>query len=212
MNVITTLGFDISHTMLVITKSGVKPSKIIVLVGTIKGEVDQRVETAYTMLKQFATMINVKIERIEIDVTEFDKAVEEILKILEENIPAILDIGGGLRLLVIEAYTAYTMLSPTKMNNITLYTVLEGRNELIHIDLKTLKKRIAVNRILNDTYKAVLKIIEEKGIATPKEILEQLNRDNPNKITKQYLSKLLARLVNLGLVEKIERGKYKYKP
>jgi CRISPR locus-related DNA-binding protein len=212
MNVITTLGFDISHIMLVITKSGVKPSKIIVLVGTIKDEVDQRVETAYTMLKQFATMINVKIERIEIDVTEFDKSVEEILKILEENIPAILDIGGGLRLLVIETYTAYTMLSPTKMNNITLYTVLEGRNELIHIDLKTLKKRIATNRILNDTYKAVLKIIEEKGIATPKEILEQLNRDNPNKITKQYLSKLLARLVDLGLVEKIERGKYKYKP
>jgi len=211
MNIITTLGFDISHTLLVITRSGIRPSKIIALVGSIKGEVDQRAESAFTMLKQFAGMINVDIERVDVEVTEVDKAVEKILRILENNLPAILDLGGGLRLLVIETYTAYMLLSPSKIDNITLYTALEGRNELINIDIKLIKKRLASSKMLSDMQKTILKIIEEKGVITPKEILDKLNK-NGIKITKQQLSKTLTKLINIGLVEKIERGKYKYKP
>ena len=211
MNIITTLGFDISHTLLVVTRSGIRPSKIIALVGSIKGEVDQRAESAFTMLKQFAGMINVDIERVDVEVTEVDKAVEKILKILENNLPAILDLGGGLRLLVIETYTAYMLLSPSKIDNITLYTALEGRNELINIDIKLIKKRLASSKMLSDMQKTILKIIEEKGVITPKEILDKLNK-NGIKITKQQLSKTLTKLINIGLVEKIERGKYKYKP
>ncbi|MEM1722082.1 MAG: hypothetical protein QXX89_07830, partial [Ignisphaera sp.] len=75
---VTTLGFDISHTLLVLTKSSVKPVKIVALVGNIRGEVDQRAETAYTMLKQFANMINVNVERVDIDVTDIPLAIEKI--------------------------------------------------------------------------------------------------------------------------------------
>lgn len=210
MNIITTLGFDISHTLLVITRSGIRPSKIIALVGSIKGEVDQRAESAFTMLKQFAGMINVDIERVDVEVTEVDKAVEKILRILENNLPAILDLGGGLRLLVIETYTAYMLLSPSKIDNITLYTALEGRNELININIKTIKKRLASSKMLSDMQKTILKIIEEKGVITPKEILDKLNK-NGIKITKQQLSKTLIKLINIGLVEKIDRGRYKYR-
>jgi predicted transcriptional regulator len=211
MNVITALGFDISHTLLVITKSGVKPSKIVVLFGIIRGESDQRAETAFIMLKQFATMMGIAIERVDIEVTRVSEAVEKILRILEENTPAILDLGGGLRLLVIEALLAYTMLSPSKASNIALYTALEGRNELINIDIASIKKKLAASRVLSDLHKAVLKIVEEKGVATPSEVLDKL-RERGIAITKQHLAKILTKLANLGLIEKIERGKYKYRP
>jgi CRISPR locus-related DNA-binding protein len=211
MNVITALGFDISHTLLVITKSGVKPSKIVVLFGIIRGESDQRAETAFTMLKQFATMMGVSIERVDIEVTQVSEAVEKILRILEENTPAILDLGGGLRLLVIEALIAYTMLSLSKASNIALYTALEGRNELINIDIASIKKKLATSRVLSDLHKAVLKIVEEKGVVTPSEVLDKL-RERGITITKQHLAKILTKLANLGLIEKIERGKYRYKP
>ena len=211
MNVITALGFDISHTLLVITKSGVKPSKIVVLFGIIRGESDQRAETAFTMLKQFATMMGIAIERVDIEVTRVSEAVEKIIRILEENTPALLDLGGGLRLLVIEALLAYTMLSPSKASNIALYTALEGRNELVNIDIASIKKKLAASRVLSDIHKAVLKIVEEKGVATPREALDNI-RERGVTITKQRLAKILTKLANLGLIEKIERGKYRYKP
>lgn len=211
MNIVTTLGFDISHTLLVITKSGVKPSKIVALIGRIRGETDQRAETAFTMLKQFANIMGVDVERVDIDVVEVDKAIEKIIDVLDKNTPAILDIGGGLRLLVIEAYTAYLMLSPSKINSITIYTAIEGRNELINIDIKNIRKKLSSAKQLSDTHKAVLKIIEEKGVTTPKEILEILNKNTTNKISKQHLSKILNKLIKLGLIEKIDRGKYKLK-
>jgi len=210
LNIITVLGFDVSHTLLVMTKSAIKPSKIVVLFGVIRGESDQRAETALAMLKQFASMMGVSIERVDVEVVEVDKAVEKILRVLEENLPAILDLGGGLRLLVIEALIAYTMLSPSKMDSITLYTALEGRNELVNIDVKNIKKRLAASKVLSDIHKAVLGIIEERGVVTPREILSKLQEKGVT-ITKQHLAKVLAKLVNLGLVEKVERGRYKYK-
>ncbi|MDK6029413.1 hypothetical protein QPL79_08560 [Ignisphaera sp. 4213-co] len=211
MSVITTLGFDISHTLLVITKSGIKPTKIVALVGTIKGEVDPRAETAYTMLKQFANMIGAEVEKIHVDVTDIQEAVNKIFKVLDENTPAILDIGGGLRLLVIETFMAYELLNPSKRNSITVYIALEGRNELINIDVNSIKRRFDETRRLDNLQKKILKIIEEKGVATPKEILHELSNSG-TKISKQQLAKILTKLLNMGLIEKIDRGKYKYKP
>jgi CRISPR locus-related DNA-binding protein len=210
MILITTLGFDISHTLLVLTKAKLKPSKIIAIVGMIRNEIDQRAEVAFTMLKQFANMIGVNIERIDIEVTEIENAIERILNILDENTPAILDIGGGLRLLVLETYTAYQLLNPQKRNNISLYIALEGRNEVLNIDFEKIRKKLVTTRRLNETYKEILKIIEEKGFATPKEILEELNKKG-TPITKQKLSKILTKLVILGLIEKEGRGRYRYK-
>jgi CRISPR locus-related DNA-binding protein len=210
MILITTLGFDISHTLLVLTKTGLKPSKIIAIVGMIRNEIDQRAEAAFTMLKQFANMIGINIERIDIEVTEIENAIERILNILDENTPAILDISGGLRLLVLETYIAYQLLNPQKRNNISLYIALEGRNEVLNIDFEKIRKKLVTTRRLNETYKEILKIIEEKGFATPKEILEELNKKG-TPITKQKLSKILTKLVTLGLIEKEGRGRYRYK-
>jgi len=124
---------------------------------------------------------------------------------------AVLDLGGGLRLLVIEALIAYTMLNFSRASNIALYTVLEGRNELVNIDIASIKKKLAASRVLSGLHKAVLKIVEEKGVATPREVLDNI-RERGVTITKQRLAKILTKLANLGLIEKIERGKYRYKP
>ena len=66
------------------------------------------------------------------------------------------------------------MLSPSKALNIALYTALEGRNELVNIDIASIKKKLAASRVLSDLHKAVLKIVEEKGVATPSEVLDKL--------------------------------------
>lgn len=210
MNLITTLGFDISHTLLVITKTKIKPSKIITLVGRIGDEIDQRVESAYTMLKQFTNMININIERIDINVIDIYTAIEKIYKTLEENIPAILDISGGLRLLVLETYIAYTLLNPTKASNISIQIALEGRNEIINIDINDIKRKIITTKFFNNTTIKILNYIKQKEIIEPKQIIEELNKQG-YKITKQKLSKILTKLIKAGYIEKIERGKYKYK-
>jgi len=77
--------------------------------------------------------------------------------------------------------------------------------------MASIKKKLAVSRVLSDLHKAVLKIVEEKGVATPSEVLDEL-RERGITITKQHLAKILTKLANLGLIEKIERGKYRYKP
>ncbi|MCC6016449.1 MAG: CRISPR-associated CARF protein Csa3 [Desulfurococcaceae archaeon] len=210
MNLITTLGFDISHTLLVLTKAGVKPSRIVAIVGMVRNEIDSRAETAYTMLKQFANMIGVSIERVDVEVTDVEKAIEKILSVLDENAPAVLDIGGGLRLLVLETFIAYQLLNPQKRSSITLYIALEGRNEVLNIDFERIRRRLLVSKRLSETHREVLKIIEEKGEATPKEILEELNKRGIT-MTKQKLSKILSKLTSLGLVEREERGKYRHK-
>jgi len=210
-SLITTLGFDVSHTLLAITRSSIKPAKIIALVGSIRGEVDQRAETAYAMLKQFANMIGVDVERVDIDVTDIPLAVEKILRILEENAPATLDLGGGLRLLVIETYIAYTLMNPLKAHSISIYMALEGRNEIISIDVDAIKRRIASSRMIDEIAKKVLECIRGRGMATPKEIAEEMSRSG-YRITKQKLSKILTRLLRMGYIEKVERGRYRYRP
>lgn len=208
---VTTLGFDISHTLLVLTKSSVKPVKIVALVGNIRGEVDQRAETAYTMLKQFANMISVNVERVDIDVTDIPLAIEKIIKILEENAPVTLDLSGGLRLLVLETYIAYTLTDPIIASSTTIYIALEGRNEITNIDVNTIKKRIVLSKRLDETTNKILEYIKEKGTVTPKEIIDEINKSG-YKITKQKLSKILKKLLKMGYIDKIERGKYRYKP
>lgn len=211
MHLVTTLGFDISHTLLIIAKSSIKPTKIVALIGSIGGEVDQRAETAYTMLKQFANMIGIDIERTTINVTDIALAVEKIIKILEENAPAILDLGGGLRLLVLETYIAYTLMDPLKASSITIYTVLEGRNEVINIDVIHIKRRVISSKAVDEVTKKILEYIEQTGTATFKEILNRMSELGYN-ISKQQLSKILTKLIKMGYIEKIERGKYKQKP
>lgn len=210
MRLITTLGFDISHTLLVITKSSLKPSKIVVLVGNIGGELDQRAETAYAMLRQFSNMIGVDVERVDVDVVNVGTAVERILRVLEENAPAVLDLGGGLRLLVLEAYIAYTLMNPLKMRSITIYTALEGRNEIVRIDVDGIKRKVFSSKFLDDTATRVLKVVQDKGTAAPREIMDEVSRLG-YRISKQKLSKVLAKLVRMGFVEKIGRGRYRYR-
>ncbi len=210
MRLISLLGFDISHILLILSKSSIKLNKIIVLVGNIRGEIDSRVETAYMMLKQFANMVNIDVERIDIDVIDTVAAIKKITEILENNVPAILDLGGGLRLLVIETFLAYTLLTRSKSQYITVYTVLEGRNEIIEVDLNKIKKGVEQAKMLNEREKRVLEYIVKKegAIVTPKEILDELKAIGYN-ISKQQLSKILSKLVRIGLIEKIDIGKYR---
>ncbi|MEM0062098.1 MAG: helix-turn-helix domain-containing protein [Ignisphaera sp.] len=210
MRLVTTLGFDISHTLLILTKSGVKPNKIVVLAGSIRGEADQRAETAYAMLKQFANMVGIDIEKIDVDVVDVALAVEKIKKVLEENAPAILDLGGGLRLLVLETFIAYTLMDPLKADTITIYVTLEGRNEFINIDIEKIRKKVLLSQSLDETTKTVLEHLKQAETVTFKELLDKLNKQGYN-ISKQKLSKILAKLVKMGYIEKSERGKYKRK-
>ncbi|MEM3974883.1 MAG: helix-turn-helix domain-containing protein, partial [Ignisphaera sp.] len=162
------------------------------------------------MLKQFANMVGIDIEKIDIDVVDVALAVEKIKKVLEENAPAILDLGGGLRLLVLETFIAYTLMDPLKADTITIYVTLEGRNEFINIDIEKIRKKVLLSQSLDETTKTVLEHLKQAETVTFKELLDKLNKQGYN-ISKQKLSKILAKLVKMGYIEKSERGKYKRK-
>ncbi|MEM0233578.1 MAG: hypothetical protein QXL22_06125, partial [Candidatus Nezhaarchaeales archaeon] len=77
--------------------------------------------------------------------------------------------------------------------------------------VNTIKKRIVLSKRLDETTNKILEYIKEKGTVTPKEIIDEINKSG-YKITKQKLSKILKKLLKMGYIDKIERGKYRYKP
>lgn len=209
------LGFDVGHA--VSTLLNFKPSVIAVAVATINGLLDSRAAAAYSHLEQLTIITQVKCSRLNIEVSNVEKAVEIIrealIKLAEERIPVIVDIGGGMRLLVLETLLAILSLPKWLQDLVKVIVYFEGTNRYIELDHKDIMRIIRMYKLQGGieelTYvdRKVIEVLERKGKASLKEIHEELLRQGIT-TSKQNVNRILTKLEDKGYIKRIERGIY----
>lgn len=209
------LGFDVGH--LVATLLNFKPSALVVAVATVDGSLDPRVSAAYSYFEQLATMSRVRCDRINVDVSNFEGAVETlreaIIRLSNESLPVIVDVGGGMRLLVLEALLAVLSLPNWLQDLVNVVVYLEGTNRYIELNYERIMRTVKTHKLRGRTEeltyidRKILEILEGKGIATLKQIHEELMKQNIS-TSKQNVGRLLTKLEDKGYVKKVGRGRY----
>lgn len=209
MIAIISLGFDVTHAVFTVTKY--RPSKIIVLLALVKGKLDPRTSLAYSSLEQVASAMNAKIEKVEIEVFNPFMAVNKVRSVLESaarTAPLLLDLGGGLRLLVIETLLAYFSLPGDLRENSKIVVYVEGTNETVELTPIELKRLLLRRpRVLSEIEEIVLKVMEEHQEYTLEQIYRGVKLQGFSR-SKQYVLKVLRKLEKEGFVVRTGRGKY----
>lgn len=209
------LGFDVGHA--VSSLLNFKPSIITIAVATINGSLDPRTAVAYSHLEQLAAITRVKCSRLNVEVSNVEKAVEtigeELVRLAKEGVPVIVDIGGGMRLLVLETLLAIFSLPKWLQDLVKVIAYFEGTNRYVELNYKDIMKIIKTYRLYRGseelTYvdKKVLEILDRKGKASLKEIHEELMRQGIT-TSKQNVNRILTKLEDKGYIKRIERGIY----
>lgn len=206
---IVILGFDVTHAIFTLTNF--RPSKVIVLLALVNGRLDPRSSAAYSAIEQIASASDIQIERLEVEVTEPFTAITR-LKTLIESIMArsnlVIDLGGGLRILVVETLLAYLSTPSDKWENTRLIVYIEGTNtykELTPADIMQILR--GRRRVLSHIEKVILNSMNE---------LEEYSLDRIYReavlmgldVSRQYIHKVLRKLVKEGYIFKVARGRY----
>jgi len=202
------LGFDITHAVL--TLSNYKPSRAVAVVAMVDGRIDPRASIAYSSFSQVAVAMGVDISRIEIEVSDIYGAVAKlrgVMKELSTDLPLVIDLGGGMRILVIEALLAYFSLPDNTRKRIKLVVYFEGTNRSVELSAEDIVEIMIPKRIaLKPVEKEILEILES-GTYSLSELYTKL-RQRGYTFTKQYLHKILQNLIEQDLVERVSRGYY----
>lgn len=208
--VLTLLGFDVMHVLLTLTSYN--PSKVVALISRINGTVDRRSLVAYSLIGQVATSTGIEISRYEIDVKQYDKAVVEIKELIKELItkpPLIIDLSGGMRLLVVETLLAYISLPDEDKKNIRLVIFMEGTNQNIELHYDAVREILLGKKsiVLTDIKRKILDSMEYAREYSLSEV-HRIVKEQGFNVTKQYVHKVLKDLVSEGLIIRTDRGRY----
>lgn len=206
---IVILGFDVTHAIFTLTNF--RPSRVIVLLALVNGRLDPRSSAAYSALEQIASASDIQIERLEVEVTEPLTTITR-LKTLIESIMArsnlVIDLGGGLRILVVETLLAYLSTPSDKWENTRLIVYIEGTNtykELTPADIMQILR--GRRRVLSHIEKVILNSMNELEEYS----LDRIYREAVLKgldVSRQYIHKVLRKLVKEGYIFKVARGRY----
>ena len=202
------LGFDITHAVL--TLSNYKPSRVVAVVAMVDGRIDPRTSIAYSSFSQVAVAMGVDISKIEIEVSDIYEAVTKLRSVMKElstDLPLIIDLGGGMRVLLIETLLAYFSLPNSIRKSIKLVVYFEGTNRSVELSAEDISEIMAPKRVvLKPVEKEILEILES-GTYSLSELYTKL-RQRGYTFTKQYLRKILQNLIEQDLVERVSRGYY----
>lgn len=206
---IVILGFDVTHAIFTLTNF--RPSKVIVLLALVNGRLDPRSSAAYSALEQIASASDIQIERLEVEVTEPFTAITRLKTLIESIMarsPLIIDLGGGLRILVVETLLAYLSTPSDKWENTRLILYIEGTNtykELTPADIMQILR--GRRRVLSHIEKVILNSMNELEEYS----LDRIYREAVLKgldVSRQYIHKVLRKLVKEGYIFKVARGRY----
>lgn len=201
--IISTLGFDERPVIRSLGNLGFRNVKKIFLLRPVKS--DPRSDKAVSEIRRVAVLAGVNDEDIvvkEINVYDFWSSIAEINMLLRRQASGgkriILNISGGLRILVLEAFYALLLLPDDVKKNIRVQVEPETGSGGILFDASELITRLEIPQTMLDA----LRIISE----TPGVNLSTLSRllIKPTSTTWRMLEKL----VKEGLVEKKGRGYY----
>ncbi len=168
---IVTLGFDEKFCYRAILRHGIKEEDIIILLTA--GLVD-RVKRAYEWIRVFAESYDVEVKLIQIDVKDFNRALKEVMRILDElkDYSLIVNLSGGMRALAITVLMALTI---KPIRDLKVEIELEDFSGLIEIPRNVLKlSEIRAN--LGKEKIEILKLIAQ-GVEDVKSIADLLKKD-----------------------------------
>lgn len=203
------LGFDVTHAVLTLTQY--RPAKVIALLAAVNGSIDPRTSIAYSSLEQVAKAMRIDIAKVEVEVTRIAEAVQKVRNTIVELAkipPVIIDVGGGMRILLLETILAYLSLHDSVRNYIKVVMYLEGTDksfELTSNDIKNLISRPAVT--LSAIERLILKTMVSGQEYKLSEIHVALQKQGIN-VTKQYVLKVVKKLVTKGIISQRARGYY----
>ncbi|NPA98740.1 MAG: CRISPR locus-related DNA-binding protein [Crenarchaeota archaeon] len=200
MIIISTIGFDERPVLRALSETGFRGIEKIILIRPLDD--DPRAVKAVSEIKKIASIAGLRDEDIvsyRVDPHHFWESVSLIYDLLENTMSGansvVLLLGGGLRALIIETYTAFLLLSCSKRTKCIVRIDLETGDSTIVVP----GAEIIVNTVLTPLEKRVLETIKEKPGASLTIISDVLVKP------ASTIYRVLKRLVDKGLVEKRNR-------
>lgn len=211
MNMISLLGFDITHIMLSITSLDMKPARIIALIAKFGESIDPRSINAINTLRQICSYMSIPLSEAYINVLDIEHSINTIKHLLYENTPLILDIGGGPRIMVIETLLAYLSLPNDRKKLIDMTIYLEGRNQVKRVSYNQIVKILTPPRPIELTYyeRLILDILRKYGTLRLAVLWDIMKNKYNVQMSKQNILRILDKLRSKNLVDKISRGLYR---
>lgn len=214
VSAIVVLGFDITHA--VTTLVNFRPREVSVITALVDGRLDNRSLVAYNSFEQTAVALGVMCRRVDVEVLRFSEAVEDVRNVMirhagsEPNV--ILDLGGGLRMLVVEALTALLSLPQSLRKYFKVLLYVEGQNRYVELSSDDFVYELARGREvvwskLSYLEKAILERMEYNTTYTLSQIHEMIRQLGEN-VTKQNLVRILNKLIKKDYVERVRKGVY----
>ena len=213
------LGFDVGHA--VASLLNFRPSVLLAAVAVVDGSVDPRAAAAYSHLEQLAIMARAKCGRLDVDVLDVEKAVktlrDALIGLAREGVPVIVDVGGGMRLLVLETLLAILSARKWLQDLLKVVAYVEGTTRYIELDYNRILRIVKTYRTQEEggelTYvdRAVLEVLERRGTATLRQVHEELVKQGIT-TSKQNVSRILSKLEDKGYVRRVGRGLYAKTP
>lgn len=199
---VASLGFDERHVIRSVIGMGMGGIDEIILLVPDWG-LEERTIEAIEEIEKIAELAGISSRRIRVEkikVEDFWKAVSRIIELLREGYmkgvdEIIVSLGGGLRILVLETYTAVILIEEGIRKKIKIKIDIEtkGKGPLIE------GEEIPLCIELTPTEKIVLREIVDKRKATLKQLTETLE------IPRSTIWKILSKLVKKKLL--IKHGK-----
>ncbi|MCL7390347.1 MAG: hypothetical protein LZ173_10540 [Thaumarchaeota archaeon] len=211
---ITLLGFDVTHA--VIAFSTFNPQKVVCILASVGGVVDARTEIAFSSFFNVAKLknVNADISKLIIEVLDIPVAINNIYTLIKDLVnkyqQVVVDVGGGLRLLVIETVMALLRLRPEERRKVKAVVFIEGRNEYRELpDMASLIWEETRLLRLSNKAKILLAHMDPQREYKLSELQEILEKALNQSISKTSIYRIVKELEETGLIIKIERGKYK---
>ncbi|MCC6056761.1 MAG: hypothetical protein LM583_08805 [Desulfurococcaceae archaeon] len=211
---ITLLGFDVTHA--VIAFSTFNPQKVVCILASVGGVVDARTEIAFSSFFNVAKLknVNADISKLIIEVLDIPVAINNIYTLIKDLInkyqQVVVDVGGGLRLLVIETVMALLRLRPEERRKVKAVVFIEGRNEYRELpDMASLIWEETRLLRLSNKAKILLAHMDPQREYKLSELQEILEKALNQSISKTSIYRIVKELEETGLIIKMERGKYK---
>lgn len=210
---ITLLGFDITHA--VIAYSAFNPQEAVCVLASVNGAVDPRSEIAFSSFFNVVKLrnANVNVFKVVVEVTNIQRTIDELYEQIKSHVSkyrqVILDLGGGLRLLVIETLLALLRLKSSERRSIKTIVFIEGRNEYIELpDVSILTLQVGELEKVSEKGRALLKLMEPQREYKLSELHEILERALGQRLSKVTVYKIVKELEDVGLVIRVRRGIY----
>lgn len=211
---VVVLGFDITHA--VTTLVNYKPREVGVITALVDGKLDHRSLVAYNSFEQTALALGIKCRRVEVEVLRFSDAVEAVRNVLigyaTSEPSVVLDLGGGLRALVVEVLMAFLSLPQSLRRYYKVLLYVEGQNRYVELSSNDFVHELTRGKeVFWSRLSYLERVIMDKMEYNTPYTLNQLHetiKEAGEGVTKQNLVRILNKLIKKDYIERVKRGVY----